>query len=88
MAEINTIFSAVRLFRQVNQLLREGVLATEVGARFGLDQVGVAHAYRNVGSKEGIVFNCPNRLYRGRGTKEPVDEIRHEDDPRTPFQLD
>jgi dTDP-4-dehydrorhamnose 3,5-epimerase len=49
---------------------------------------GVAHAYKNVGQEAGVVFNCPNRLYKGRGRKEPVDEIRHEEDARTPFHLD
>lgn len=49
---------------------------------------GVAHAYRNVGTAQGIVFNCPNRLYKGPGRKEPVDEIRHEEDKQTPFVLD
>lgn len=48
--------------------------------------VGVVHAYKNVGSEPGIVFNCPNRLYRGRGRTEPVDEIRHEQDQRSEFQ--
>lgn len=42
---------------------------------------GVVHAYRNIGSREGLVFNCPNRLYAGRGRGEPVDEVRHEDSP-------
>lgn len=49
---------------------------------------GVVHAYQNVGSDQGIVFNCPNRLYAGDGKREPVDEIRHEDDPNTPFRMD
>lgn len=49
---------------------------------------GVVHAYKNVGPEPGTVFNCPNRLYRGPGKKEPVDEIRHEDDPSSPYQLD
>jgi dTDP-4-dehydrorhamnose 3,5-epimerase len=49
---------------------------------------GVAHAYRNVGSEPGLVINCPDRLYRGPGRSEPVDEIRHEDDPDTPYRLD
>jgi dTDP-4-dehydrorhamnose 3,5-epimerase len=49
---------------------------------------GVAHAYKNVGSQPGIVYNLPDRLYRGRGRSEPVDEIRHEDDSNSPFQLD
>jgi len=49
---------------------------------------GVAHAYKNVGAETGVVFNCPNRLYKGPGRKEPVDEIRHEEDPKTRFRLD
>jgi dTDP-4-dehydrorhamnose 3,5-epimerase len=48
----------------------------------------VAHAYTNVSDVPAISFNCPNRLYRGPGRKEPVDEIRHEDDPHSPFRLD
>jgi dTDP-4-dehydrorhamnose 3,5-epimerase len=48
---------------------------------------GVVHAYKNIGGKKGIVYNAPNRLYKGPGRKSPVDEIRHEDDPDSPFQL-
>jgi dTDP-4-dehydrorhamnose 3,5-epimerase len=49
---------------------------------------GVVHAYKNVGDREGIVINCPNRLYGGAGRNEPVDEIRHEDDPDGRFRVD
>jgi dTDP-4-dehydrorhamnose 3,5-epimerase len=49
---------------------------------------GVVHAYKNVGGEPGIVFNCPNRLYKGWGRAEPVDEIRHEDDTHSRFRLD
>ena len=49
---------------------------------------GVVHAYRNVGHLPGLVINCPNRLYMGEGRREPVDEIRHEDDPGTVFSMD
>jgi dTDP-4-dehydrorhamnose 3,5-epimerase len=49
---------------------------------------GVVHAYQNVGGTQGIVFNCPNRLYKGQGRKEPVDEIRHEEDKGTSFRLE
>jgi dTDP-4-dehydrorhamnose 3,5-epimerase len=49
---------------------------------------GVVHAYKNVGTEPGLVFNCPNRLYRGPGKKEPVDEIRHEDEVDSPYRLD
>jgi dTDP-4-dehydrorhamnose 3,5-epimerase len=48
---------------------------------------GVVHAYRNVGTVPGLVFNGPNRLYRGPGKREPVDEIRHELMPDSPFRL-
>ena len=60
----------------------------------GIDQpmllivpAGVVHAYKNVGSEPGLVFNCPNRLYAGQGRREPVDEIRHEDDSGTIFRM-
>lgn len=49
---------------------------------------GVVHAYRNIGRASGIVINCPNRLYMGDGKREPIDEIRHEDDPDTIFRMD
>ncbi len=49
---------------------------------------GVVHAYQNVGGEPGVVFNAPNRLYKGPGRKEPVDEIRHEEDAASRFRLD
>jgi dTDP-4-dehydrorhamnose 3,5-epimerase len=49
---------------------------------------GVVHAYQNVGGEPGIVFNCPNRLYKGPGRKEPVDEIRHEEADHSRYRLD
>jgi dTDP-4-dehydrorhamnose 3,5-epimerase len=49
---------------------------------------GVVHGYQNVGDVDGIVINCPNRLYAGAGRKEKVDEIRHESDGETIFKMD
>jgi dTDP-4-dehydrorhamnose 3,5-epimerase len=49
---------------------------------------GIVHAYQNVGGEPGLVYNCPNRLYKGPGRKEPVDEIRHEADADSPFTLE
>ncbi len=49
---------------------------------------GVVHGYRNVGGKDGLVTNLPNRLFMGQGKKLPIDEIRHEDDPKSMFQMD
>ncbi len=50
--------------------------------------VGVVHAYKCVGTVPGLVFNGPNRLYKGPGKKDPVDEIRHEDVKDSPYHLD
>jgi dTDP-4-dehydrorhamnose 3,5-epimerase len=49
---------------------------------------GVVHAYKNVGNLAGIVYNFPNRLYKGWNRQEPVDEIRHEDDKTSRFRLE
>jgi dTDP-4-dehydrorhamnose 3,5-epimerase len=49
---------------------------------------GVVHCYKNIGSVDGMVINCPNRLYMGHGRGELIDEIRHEDDPGTIFRMD
>ncbi len=49
---------------------------------------GIVHAYRNVGSTGGVVINCPNRLFMGEGKREPIDEIRHEDDPLTIYRIE
>ncbi len=49
---------------------------------------GVVHAYQNIGKVDGIVINCPNQLYMGDGRREPIDEIRHEDDHDTIFRMD
>jgi dTDP-4-dehydrorhamnose 3,5-epimerase len=49
---------------------------------------GVVHAYQNIGDKDGIVINCPNRLYKGDRRGEEIDEIRHEDNPDTIFRMD
>ena len=55
---------------------------------FVIIPAGVVHAYKNVGGEQGIVFNCPNRLYKGAGRKEAVDEIRHEEEAGSPYKLD
>ena len=41
----------------------------------------VVHGYRNISKEsDGMVLNYPDKLYRGWGKKEEVDEIRHEDE--------
>ena len=77
----NRANSATYLTRQVEVLGADNPMALIVPP-------GVVHAYKNIGSEPGIVFNCPNRLYKGPGRKEPVDEIRHEANKDTRFLLD
>jgi len=48
---------------------------------------GVVHGYRNIGDGEAMVINLPDRLYGGEGRKGEVDEIRHESNGRSPFQM-
>ena len=41
---------------------------------------GVVHGYQNISKTvDGMVLNYPDKLYRGWGKKEEVDEVRHED---------
>ncbi len=49
---------------------------------------GVVHAYKCVSETPGLVLNAPDKLYAGRGKKEKVDEIRHENEPNSPYQMD
>lgn len=68
--------------------IRQVVFAGIDTPRMVIVPPGVVHAYRNIGTENGIVFNAPNRLYAGTGKKSPVDEIRHEDIAGSPFYLD
>jgi dTDP-4-dehydrorhamnose 3,5-epimerase len=49
---------------------------------------GVVHGYKNVGERDGLVVNCPNRLFKGKGKTGPVDETRYEEDDDSPFHMD
>lgn len=49
---------------------------------------GVVHAYKNVSQAQGVVLNAANRLYKGWGKAEPVDEIRHEESDESVYRLD
>ena len=49
---------------------------------------GIVHAYKNITQEAALVYNFPNKLFMGEGKKHPVDEIRHEDDPNSAFQID
>lgn len=67
---------------------RQTLLVGESNRQSVVIPPGVVHAYKNVGQVPGLVFNGPNRLYAGEGRKHPVDEIRYEDRPGSPFVMD
>jgi dTDP-4-dehydrorhamnose 3,5-epimerase len=67
---------------------RQTVVVGESNRQAVLVPPGVVHAYKCISEQAGWVINCPNRLYAGEGRKEPVDEIRHENDADTEFRLD
>ncbi|HUC84819.1 MAG TPA: hypothetical protein VL970_06480 [Candidatus Acidoferrales bacterium] len=48
---------------------------------------GVVHAYQNVGRAPGLVVTVTSLLFKGQGRRDPVDEIRHELNPRSPYQI-
>ena len=48
---------------------------------------GVVHGYRNVGGVPGLVVTVASVLFRGEGRRGPVDEIRHETDPKSQFHF-
>jgi len=49
---------------------------------------GVVHAYKNIGSADALVINLPDQLFKGEGKELPVDEMRYENDPASPFRMD
>lgn len=69
-------------------MTKQVIFAGEDAPKSVLIPPGVVHAYKNVGGKPGMVVNNPNKLFAGKNRKEPVDEVRHEDDPNTTFKLD
>jgi dTDP-4-dehydrorhamnose 3,5-epimerase len=64
------------------------VLDTEGAPHVAIVPPRVVHAYKNLGSADALVVNLPDRLFKGEKKAFPVDEVRHEDDPVTPFVLD
>jgi dTDP-4-dehydrorhamnose 3,5-epimerase len=49
---------------------------------------GVVHGYKCVSDHSGFVINFADRLFMGKDRKEPVDEVRHELDPHSPYSME
>ncbi len=67
---------------------KQTLVAGDLDRQMVIVPPGVVHAYKNISDVPGLVFNCPNRLYRGEGHQQEVDEIRHEDDQCCGFGVD
>jgi dTDP-4-dehydrorhamnose 3,5-epimerase len=48
---------------------------------------GVVHGYKCVSEVDAYSINLPDKLFKGEGKKEEVDEIRWEDDKNSPYQI-
>ncbi len=48
---------------------------------------GVVHGYKCISEIPALSLNFPDKLYRGEGKKEEVDEIRWEKDPESPYKI-
>lgn len=49
---------------------------------------GVVHGYKCVSEEPGLVINLPDKLYKGEGKRDKVDEIRCEGVDGSPFVID
>lgn len=46
---------------------------------------GVVHGYKALGLGDSYCLNFPNKLYKGSGKNEEIDEIRWEEDKDSPY---
>lgn len=46
---------------------------------------GVVHGYKCISESAALCINLPDKLYKGEGKSEEVDEIRWEKDPQSPY---
>jgi len=48
---------------------------------------GIIHGYKCISDKDSYCINLPNKLYRGEGKKEEIDEIRWEEKEDCPYKI-
>lgn len=48
---------------------------------------GVVHGYKCISDVDALSLNFPDKLYRGQGKQEEVDEIRWENDESSPYKI-
>jgi len=45
------------------------------------------HGYKNISNVDGWCINMPDKLYKGEGKSEEVDEIRWESNIESPYKI-
>lgn len=63
----------------------------EVGEKnpvFVLVPPGVVHGYKNISDQDAWCINLPDKLYKGEGKKEGVDEVRWEGKADSPYKIE
>lgn len=48
---------------------------------------GVVHGYKCVSDSDGWCINLPDKLYKGEGKSEEIDEVRWEEDENSPYKI-
>jgi dTDP-4-dehydrorhamnose 3,5-epimerase len=48
---------------------------------------GVIHGYKCVSDKDAYCINIPDKLYRGRGMQDEIDEVRWEEKEDSPYMI-
>ncbi|MHB8904269.1 MAG: dTDP-4-dehydrorhamnose 3,5-epimerase family protein, partial [Patescibacteria group bacterium] len=48
---------------------------------------GVVHGYKCISDIPALSINLPDKLYKGEGKKEEIDEIRWELDSNSPYKI-
>ncbi|HNX11167.1 MAG TPA: dTDP-4-dehydrorhamnose 3,5-epimerase family protein [bacterium] len=48
---------------------------------------GVVHGYKCVSENGAFSINLPDKLYKGKDKQLEIDEVRHENDPSSPYQI-
>jgi len=48
---------------------------------------GVVHGYKCISDLPAYSINLPDKLYKGKGKQEEIDEIRWEQDPESPYKI-
>ncbi len=62
----------------------------EVGEKnpaFVIVPPGVVHGYKCISDKDAMSINLPDKLYKGEGKEEEIDEIRWEEDKESPYKI-